>query len=61
MEEKDYSVGTTVEMKKGHPCGENKWEIIRIGADIKIKCTKCGRIVMIPRVEFNKKMKRVIS
>ncbi|MBQ7137249.1 MAG: DUF951 domain-containing protein [Bacilli bacterium] len=61
MDNKSYTVGTVVEMKKGHPCGENKWEVIRIGADIKIKCVKCGRIVMIPRVEFNKKLKKIIS
>lgn len=61
MDEKKYIVGTIVEMKKGHPCGENKWEIIRLGADIKIKCLKCGRVVMLPRIEFNKKIKKVIS
>lgn len=61
MDNKSYIVGTVVEMKKGHPCGENKWEVVRLGADIKIKCIKCGRIVMIPRVEFNKKVKKIIS
>lgn len=61
MNEKTYEVGTIVEMKKGHPCGANRWEIIRLGADIKIKCTECGRVVMLPRIEFNKKMKKVIS
>ena len=61
MDNKSYIVGTVVEMKKGHPCGENKWEVVRLGADIKIKCIKCGRIVMIPRVEFNKKIKKIIS
>jgi len=60
MQEKIYNVGTIVEMKKGHPCGENKWEVIRLGADIKIRCTKCNRVVMIPRIEFNKKMKKTI-
>ncbi len=61
MKEKTYSIGTIVEMKKGHPCGANRWEVIRLGADIKIKCTECGRVVMLPRIEFNKKMKKVIS
>lgn len=60
MQEKIYNVGTIVEMKKGHPCGENKWEVIRLGADIKIRCTKCNRVVMIPRIEFNKKIKKTI-
>lgn len=48
-------------MKKQHPCGTNKWEIIRIGADIKIKCCNCSRTIMMPRIEFNKKIKKVIS
>lgn len=61
MNGKTYEVGTIVEMKKGHPCGANRWEVIRLGADIKIKCTECGRVVMLPRIEFNKKMKKVIS
>lgn len=61
MDEKKYVVGTIVEMKKRHPCGENKWEVIRLGADIKIKCVNCGRVVMLPRIEFNKKVKKVIS
>lgn len=59
--EKNYDIGSLVVMKKGHPCGENLWEIIKLGADIRIKCTKCGRIVIIPRVEFNKKIKKVME
>ena len=58
---KEYGIGSLVIMKKGHPCGENKWEVIKLGADIRIKCTKCGRIVIIPRVEFNKKIKRILE
>ncbi|WP_138204179.1 DUF951 domain-containing protein [Haloimpatiens lingqiaonensis] len=58
---KDFDIGYIVEMKKGHPCGANQWEIVRMGADIKIKCVKCGRIVMIPRSKFEKNMKRVLE
>lgn len=61
MESKEYGLGTKVIMKKAHPCGTNKWEIVRLGADIKIKCLNCGRIVLIPRIEFNKKLKKIIS
>ncbi len=61
MNTKEYDLGSLVVMKKGHPCGENLWEIVRLGADIRIKCTKCGRIVMIPRIEFNKKIKKVME
>ena len=59
--EKTYSLGTKVIMKKAHPCGTNLWEIIRLGADIKLKCINCGRIVMLPRVEFNKKLKKIVE
>ncbi|MBQ7105333.1 MAG: DUF951 domain-containing protein [Bacilli bacterium] len=61
MENKDYTLGNIVEMKKGHPCGANEWEIVRIGADIKIKCVNCGRVVMISRIEFNKKIKKILK
>lgn len=47
-------------MKKQHPCGNKEFEIIRLGADIKIKCTSCGRIVMIPRIKFQKDAKKVV-
>ncbi len=58
--ELNYEVGTKVIMKKQHPCGTNEWEITRVGADIKIKCLNCGRTVLIPRIEFNKKVKKII-
>ena len=61
MEEKKYTVGTQVIMTKGHPCGTNLWMVVRLGADIKIKCVNCGRLVMIPRVEFNKKISKIIA
>ena len=57
----EYKLGSTVMMKKGHPCGSNEWKIIRVGADIKIQCLNCNRIIMLPRIEFNKKIKKVIS
>jgi len=57
----NYILGSIVVMKKPHPCGTNEWEIVRLGVDIKIKCIKCGRWVMIPRIDFNKKLKKVIS
>ena len=57
----EYKIGSIVIMKKSHPCGENKWEVTRIGSDIKIKCINCGRLVMMPRIEFNKKLKKIIK
>ncbi|ADK17281.1 MULTISPECIES: DUF951 domain-containing protein [Clostridium] len=58
---KVYYIGDVVEMKKGHPCGSNEWEVIRLGADIKIKCCGCGRIVMLPRNKFEKSVKKIIK
>ena len=55
----DYNVGTVVIMKKQHPCGNNEFTVTRTGADIKIKCNQCGRSIMLPRVEFNKKIKKI--
>lgn len=55
----DYKIGDIAVMKKAHPCGSNEWEITRLGADIKIKCLKCGHSVMIPRIDFNKKLKKI--
>ncbi|MGQ0418410.1 DUF951 domain-containing protein [Bacillus sp. HC-TM] len=48
-------------MKKAHPCGENRWKIIRMGMDIRIKCEGCDHSVMIPRREFDRKVKKMTS
>ena len=56
-----YELGDVVVMKKEHPCKNNMFKIVRLGADIKIECIKCGRLIMLPRVEFNKKIKRAIK
>ena len=50
-----------VQMRKKHPCGSDQWKVIRIGADIKIKCLGCGRIVMLDRAVFVKRRKKVIQ
>ncbi|UZM99593.1 DUF951 domain-containing protein [Lysinibacillus sp. MHQ-1] len=55
VEAKKYGLNDIVEMKKQHPCGTNKWKIIRMGADVRIKCEGCQHSVMIPRREFEKK------
>ena len=56
-----YGIGSIVIMKKGHPCGENLWEILRLGVDLKLKCTKCGRTIMMDRIEIEKKLKKVVE
>lgn len=55
-----YNLGDVVVMKKNHPCGNDEFEIIRVGADIKIKCVNCGRIIMLSRIDFNKGIRKVI-
>ena len=46
-----------VETKKAHPCGGKLWEIVRVGADWKIKCLTCGRVVMLPLDELKKRVR----
>lgn len=57
----EYNLFDDVIMKKPHACGTNLWTITRVGADIKIKCKNCGREIMIDRLEFHKKLKKVIK
>ncbi|NLA33250.1 MAG: DUF951 domain-containing protein [Tenericutes bacterium] len=56
----DLLIGSKIELKKVHPCGTNLWEVVRLGADIKIKCLNCGHVVMIPRIELSKRIKKII-
>ena len=63
-----YDVGNLVEMKKPHACTikstgkkANRWEIIRVGADIKIRCTNCQHLVMLSRYEFERRLKKVLG
>ena len=58
---KEYKLGSIVIMKKQHPCGENKWIITRVGVDIKIKCLKCNREIMLSSLDFEKKLKKVVE
>lgn len=58
----EYDLGDIVEMKKEHPCHKSKeWKIIRMGADIRIKCQGCQASVLMPRQEFNRKIKRIVK
>lgn len=58
---KEFKLGDEVIMKKPHACKSNLWTITRIGADVKIKCNNCGREVMLDRLEFICKLKKVIN
>lgn len=55
----NYELGDIVTLKKGHPCGENKWEITRTGVDIKLKCTKCDREIWMSRIDFEKRVRKI--
>lgn len=56
-----FELGDVVAMKKPHACGSNEWTVIRTGADVKIRCNLCGRIVMMDRAEFVRMGKRVLA
>ncbi len=55
-----YQLHDVVTMKKTHACGENCWQIIRLGMDIRIKCQKCGHAVLLPRARFDHLVRKVI-
>jgi len=55
---RQFDLGDIVETKKQHPCGSKMWEVLRIGADFKIKCLKCQRIVMLDLEKFEKSVKK---
>jgi len=55
----DIQVGDILTMKKGHPCGSVRWEVLRIGADFRLRCLGCGREVMGPRSKFERNVKKV--
>ena len=57
----EFALGDVVMMKKPHACGANEWTVIRVGADVKIKCARCGRIVMMDRADFVRMGKKIIS
>ena len=57
----ELMLGDLVQMRKTHPCGSDKWTVIRVGADIKIRCSGCSRIVMMDRADFTKRMKKVLA
>lgn len=56
-----FELGDVIQTRKPHACGNDKWTVIRVGADIKIKCTACGRIVMMERPQFVKAAKKKIT
>lgn len=52
-------IGDLLVLKKGHPCGENSWKVIRVGSDVKLECQGCNRVVMLDRPTLLKRIKKV--
>lgn len=55
-----YNVGDIVITRKQHPCGGDRWEIMRTGVDFRIKCQKCGRVLLLPRPKFEKSVRSIV-
>jgi len=56
----DIQIGDVVQMRKTHPCGNDRWRVYRVGADIGIRCLGCDRRLMLPRRKFERAVKRVL-
>lgn len=56
-----YKIGDIVQMKKKHPCGSQEWEVMQLGADMRVKCCGCGRMVLIARFKFMKGTKKILN
>ncbi len=54
-----YELGDIVTLKKPHACGENEWEITRLGIDMKLRCLNCDRVVWISRIDFEKRVRKI--
>lgn len=54
-----YEVGDIVQLKKNHPCGSKEWEVLRVGADFKLKCLGCGHEIMVKRTLVEKNTKNI--
>lgn len=56
----DIKLNDVLVLKKPHPCGSCEWEVLRTGADLRLKCTGCGHMVMLPRSGVEKNIKKII-
>ena len=57
----DLKVGDIIITKKKHPCGNDRWQILRTGMDIRIKCLGCDRQLMLPRTSLEKRIKKILD
>ena len=56
----DIRVGDSATMRKPHPCGSYDWRVVRIGADIGIRCLRCDHKVLLPRRQFERQVKKLV-
>jgi hypothetical protein len=59
--EPEIKLGDVVRLKKVHPCGGSDWQVVRLGADIGLKCLKCGRRVLLARSVFRRRVREYLS
>jgi hypothetical protein len=57
----NIKVGDIVRLRKPHPCGSHEWEVVRVGADIGLKCLKCQRRILLERSIFERRLKTIVS
>jgi hypothetical protein len=57
----DIRIDDVYTLRKPHPCGSYDWRVVRIGADIGMRCTKCDHKVLLPRSEFERRVKKLVS
>lgn len=57
----DFQVGNIIRMKKPHPCGSKEWEILRVGADFRLKCVGCGHQIMVARKLVEKNCREIVK
>ena len=57
----DINVGDVLKLKKQHPCGSKEWEVLRVGADFRLKCQGCGHQIMIARKLLEKNVKEIVE
>jgi len=57
----DFRIGDVIRLGKPHPCGSFEWTVVRIGADIGMRCTKCGHRVLLERSEVERRLRSFVS
>lgn len=57
----DIRLDDIVQLRKPHPCGGNRWRVVRLGTDIGVRCLTCGRRVLMPRSQFARQVKLILE